>query len=207
MAPAHAERFEKPRKRQLFSDIQLGLIAGLNAGFGQVTGGQSGNTQTGFTRNSFAISLTAEKRLTRTFYLCPELGYVQRGVSTSLYEEGIDAVGDIRLNYLEVGLPIKAKFSLGSPRWRAFFLMGPTISVATTREVQVWGLLSLDMSNRFTDVDASITLGTGLEYSVSSNFGWVWHLRSHIGLVDIDKSDARFYTRDIQMLLGAQFRF
>ncbi|MBY0371905.1 hypothetical protein K2X33_14565, partial [bacterium] len=73
------------------------------------------------------------------------------------------------------------------------------------RKVSVLGPISLDMSNRFAPFDAQMIFGTGVEYQVDSELAIVAHLRYNLGLVDIDTSADRFYSRGIQLMFGAKF--
>ncbi len=188
--------------RRHFTGLGVQLATGMNAGFAKAE-----PVKEGATRNAMAISVMFEKKLNDTFYLCPEIGYVQRGVQTQLANIlGVVVPGGVRLNYLEVGLLMKAKLLLAGPRWKIFFVAGPSAAVALNREVEVLGLVDLSLTNRFSPTDVNAVVGGGIEYVVNQEFTVMTHLRHHIGLVDIDTSADAFYTRGIQLLIGVQYR-
>jgi hypothetical protein len=189
-------------KKHYFSGMVVQVASGLNAGYAISNSGQ-----TGATRNAMAFSVMVEKKLTDTFYLSTELAYVPRGVNANLMSLGTTSiVGSVQLNYLEVPLLLKTKFRL-TPRLKVFFVGGPSVGLILSRQVEVLGLVNLDLGNRFNQVDLGLVLGTGLEYSITPDLAIVGHLRNQIGLVNLEMTPgATFYTRGIQLLLGAQFK-
>lgn len=191
-----------PVRRHYFSGMIVQVAAGLNAGYAA-----SNAPATGSTRNAMAFSLMFEKKLDDRFYLCPEIAYVQRGVVTNLANfGGVSVVGNVQLNYLEIPLLLKAKFGI-APRWKVFVVGGPTAGVILNRQVEVLGLVNLDLGNRFRQADFGFVLGTGVEFQLTPEITMMGHLRSQTGLVNLDQTpDTTFYTRGIQLLLGAQFR-
>lgn len=198
-APASVSTAEVKKHR--FSGVVVQVAAGLNAGYAQTPG-----PQTGTTRNAMAFSVMFEKKLDETFYLCPELSYVQRGVTTNLANVGgITVAGSVQLNYLEIPLLLKAKVPL-TPRLKAFIVGGPWAGLILSRQVEILGLINGDLSQRFKQADFGVLAGVGLEYQVNPDFAVVGHLRNTIGLVNIDSSDSTFFTRGIQLLIGAQFQ-
>jgi len=198
LAPATRPSFRK----RLLSDVSVQVAAGLNAGYASAN-----PTSQGSTRNAMAFSLSFEKKLNDTFYLCPELSYAQRGVQTSIFSvAGFNVSGSVKQDYLEMPLLLKAKLILSSPRWKLFFVGGGSVGLLLTRQVEVLGLVDVDLSNRFGSVDFQVVLGTGIEYAVNPDLAIVGTLRHQIGVVDIDTTSAQFYSRGIQLLLGAQFR-
>ena len=204
-APANeAPAPQRPRLlRRMFSGLSVEVAAGLNLGFGK-----SEPPSQGLTRNALAVSFMVERKLNDTFYLCPELAYVQRGVQAELKNiAGVIVMGQISLDYLELPLLLKAKLILSSPRWKLFFVAGPSVSIALNRSVEVLGLFDVGLSNRFQSYDANVVLGTGVEYTVDSDLAITGHLRHHIGLIDLDtNTDSSFYTRGIQLMVGAHFK-
>jgi len=175
------------------------LAAGLNAGWGMAQPAQSGST-----RNAMAFSLMFERRLNDTFSICPELSFAQRGVTKNLFPT-YGVTGDVQLNNLEIPMLMKARLWLNSPRWRMFFVLGPSVALTLQRRVDVLGLVNLDLSNRFNQVDFHAIFGTGVEYQISPEIAAVVHLRYTLGLVDIDSTATTFQTRGIQLLFGAKF--
>ncbi len=179
--------------------LTVQFAAGLNVGYAQTPPPQNGTS-----RNAMAFSLMFERRLSRTFYFAPELSYVQRGVQTNLANVvGVIVAGSVRLDYLEVPLLLKAKFYL-APKWKAFATGGPWGGVILNRQVEVLGLVSADLSQRFKQADVGFMVGTGLEYRATPEYSIVCHVRSTFGLVNIDSSDRTFFTRGIQLLFGVQ---
>jgi hypothetical protein len=190
-------------KKHRFEGLVVQLASGLNAGFASTNGPQNGTT-----RNALAFSLMFEKQLSSTFYLCPEISYVQRGVQTNLFSlSGIQVTGNVSLNTLEIPLLIKAKFSLDSARKVRFFLVGgPWAGLVLTRQVEILGLINGDLSARFGQFDAGLVVGSGIEYQINPDLAVVGHLRNAFGIINLDNSGTTFYTRGIQFLLGAQFK-
>ncbi len=190
-----------PPRRRWLSGFELATLIGPSFSYGKANPEKQGTLRT-----SLSGALQFERKLSRTFSLCPEISYAERGVSTTLTNSGgVDITGDISLSYLAVALPVKARFTL-LPRWRIYFLAGPEVSIALSRRMLVISLIEVDLSNRFSQTDANLLLGTGLEYAVNADFSIVSQVRTHIGLADIDSTDASYYTRDVQLFLGAQFR-
>lgn len=188
--------------RRHFTGLGVQLATGLNAGFAKAE-----PVKDGATRNAMAISVMFEKKLNDTFFLCPELGYVERGVQTQLANVmGVAVPGSVRLNYLEVSLLMKAKLMLAGPRWKVFFVAGPSGALALSRGVEVLGLVDLSLAERFKPTDVNMVMGGGVEYTVNPEFSVMTHLRHHMGLVDIDTTSDAFYTRGIQLLVGVQYR-
>ncbi len=189
-------------KKHYFSGTVIQIATGLNAGFA------STNTdQTGSTRNALVFSVMVEKRLSEHFYLCPELAYAQRGVQTNLFSiGGTNVVGAVMLNYLELPVLLKTKFTI-APKTKLFFVGGPTLGLVLTRQVEVMGIVNLDLSSRFRQVDFGVVVGTGIEYQITPDFALTSHLRSQFGLVNLDTTPDRvFNTRGFQLLVGAQFK-
>lgn len=191
-----------PPRRRFFSDTSVQFATGLNAGYGKAE-----PTKEGATRNALAFSIMFDKKLNDTFSICPEIAYVQRGVRTNLLEfAGTNIVGDVQLNYLELPLLIKARLLLAPPRWKLFFVAGPTVGLILNRQVEVLGLVEVDLSGRFNQADVGVVAGTGIEYQLTPETAIVGNLRYQMGLIDIDGTSSSFYTRGIQIMLGAQFR-
>lgn len=178
-------------------NFDVTVATGLNVGWGMAQPSQAGAT-----RNSMAVSVMFERRINETFSICPEISYAQRGVQKSLFS-GVS--GDVQLNYLEFPVLMKARFWLSSPRWRLFFVAGPNVALVLDRRVEVLGVVRLDLSSRFSQVDFHAIFGTGVEYQINRDVAAVAHLRYTLGLKDIDSTNTNFYTRGIQFLVGAKF--
>ncbi len=189
-------------KKHYFSGMVVQVASGLNAGYAT-----SNTEQKGATRNAVAFSLMFEKKFDETFYLSTELAYVPRGVTTNLMTVGqASIVGNVQLNYLELPILLKTKLGL-TPRLKVFLVGGPTVGLILSRQVEVLGLVNLDLGNRFNQVDVGVVMGTGLEYQLTPDLSLVGHLRHQIGLINLDLTPGTtFYTRGIQLMLGAQFK-
>ncbi len=176
------------------------LTGGLNFSYA------SGSTNTpGATRNGVSLSVSTEAPLGDNFFLCPELGYVQRGVEAQVFSfMGFNLRGDVKLDYLEVPLIVKKKFIM-SKDFRLFVSLGPSVGVTLDREVELLGTVTIDESDRFRWYDATMMGGFGFEKGLTDGTSIIGTLRYTYGLIDIDKSTDSYKTRGIQLLIGVRF--
>ena len=193
---------QKSRKRSsLAYPLHLGFMTGVNFGFAEADPQQDGAT-----RNAITLGVSLEKRLGRTFFFQPELSLVQRGVKTEVIQISDFGVnGDVKLDYLELTALFKIKSALSSQRLKLFFGLGPVAAVALSRQVEVLGLVDVEVRDRFQSSDLMVVGATGLEYDFSPTSSIVGQFRYHYGLIDIDQTENTFRTRGFQLLLGFQF--
>lgn len=187
----------RPEPRQ---SVELGFLTGVNFSYADGDPPKQGNTL-----NAFSVAATVDIPLSRNFSLCPELGWVQRGVRTQLASLfGIDIAGDVRLQYLELPILLKAKWNTNR-KLRGFAYAGPNFGLALSRQVEVMGLVEVDLSNRFAGYDLGTIIGGGIEYAVDKDTWFVFTTRYTLGLIDIDMTEDSYKTRGLQLLLGLRF--
>jgi len=177
------------------------ILTGLNFSYGRTNPSQEGTT-----RNSFGALMTLERHVTGSFFIESGVGYTQRGVNANLGSfAGYNIVGQISLNYLEVPVFLKMKMPLASPKLRAFVSAGPSFGLAIKRQVDILGVVDIDLSNRFTTADLVVSANMGLQYDLAPGVGVTGMLRNDFGVIDIDSSDTDYYTRGHQLLFGLLF--
>lgn len=190
-----------PRASEV-APVEVGILGGLNMGYGA-----SSPTRSGSTRNALSLSIFADIPVYDGFSLAPEISLVQRGVQTDLYSFSTGTIsGMISLDTLE--LPLLARY-----RWEVthgFALiptLGPYGSILMSRSVQVASVLEMDLSTRFKGFDAGLMFGIGAAFGISRNMTILSMTRYTMGLLNLDSTGNAFYTRGIQTLLGFQMRF
>lgn len=183
--------------------MQFGFLGGMNFAYGT-----SEPTQAGTTRNAASFAIFYEQALGGIWYLEPELLYTQKGVRTTVYQiAGYQLTGNIKLDYLELPVFLKTKFSVGAPKVKVLAMVGPSAGIAIKREVEVMDVVSVDLSNRFSNSEVSAIAATGIEYTLSPTAAALLQLRYSVGLTDIDTTESKYYSRTTSILMGFAFGF
>lgn len=136
---------------------------------------------------------------------------VSSGINYSSYSYLFgEYVGQLRLDYLEVPLLIKAGTSVGPVR--PFIIGGPILGFRIMAEARAQGSSTtgiqpvIDAKYATNPMAVGLAGGAGLEYPLStwiSIYGLGWHMK---GMTDVDKSDSTTTTvSGFQMLGGVQF--
>ncbi len=183
------------------ASYQVGMLAGMNLGYGATNPSSTGGTRTGL-----SLSVFLEKGIFDHGFIAPEIRYIQRGAQTSLASiAGVDVTGMVSLDYIEFLLPLKYKIPLGPKRLAFFLSLAPTFAIAINRSVEVLGLVNVDLISRFSNTDVTLNAGGGLEYVMGPEWSGIFQVRNAFGLKNID-SQNEFHTRGIEILLGFLFR-
>lgn len=181
----------------------IGVMGGVNFSYALGAPGTTGHTL-----NTMSLALELERPIAEGLSIDFGMGLAQRGVNTTVYNLGSYAVnGDVHLNYLSLPVLLKQRIRLGE-RCNLFFLGGPMFGIATTRQVQVLGMVSLDVSDRFSWYDFAAIAGTGIEFALQRDLYFQSVLRYTYGLKDLDTTGSSpYHTRGIEVLTGIRLQY
>lgn len=197
--PAQATVSATRLRKHRTSHTMVGFMSGMNFSFAKAIPEESGKT-----RNAMAFAAHIDTRLSSRFSFFPEISYMQRGVQTTILNVGQLALdGNIKLDYMELAPMLKANFTWGR-RWVFHLMAGPRGAIAVSRNVEVLGLVDVNLNDRFADFDLGFNAGAGVAYRVGRNTSLITNIRGTFGLIDIDLTETEYYTRGALIMVGIQ---
>ncbi len=183
------------------SEYSPRLMIGFNFSYGAADPAAPGAT-----RNAPSFLASMDLPLGNSWYFCPGIGLLARGVQTTVYTLGsLDIKGTVHLDYLELPFLLKKTWASSFRGLRYTFFGGPALAIAIQRQVELLGAVDLDISNRFFATDTLLYAGAGLEYQGPTGPGFIAELRYAFGLGDIDRTANQYRTRGILFLMGIKF--
>jgi hypothetical protein len=140
-------------------------------------------------RNSFSGGVFLNYAFDEALSLQPELLYVPKGFSGTLYDGFIDVDVTPSIDFLEMPVLVKYTFSAGG-KLRPCVFAGPSIGFVTSSKLKIslgWLSSKIDMSSFTNDTDFGVVAGAGLGYETSRGL-LTFDARYQRGFTNIIKS-------------------
>lgn len=131
-----------------------------------------------------------------------EIHYIQKGMD-------FDSAGSAihwQFNYIEIPLLIRTAYR--HEGFRPFAFIGPKVGFLLHSQAAIRlpdRHENVDLSDVTESVEFALDGGFGLQYTRDTRITYFAQLRFSVGLKDIDKSGARWLSRDTQLTAGVKF--
>lgn len=189
--------------------LSLGLKAGLNIANASIDpenlygAGVSKGSRTGF-----MVGGVAEFGLSPMIFIQVEPMYAQKGTK---YEGG-GGTATFKLDYLEIPILFKAKFTAGDAV-KPYVFAGPNVGINLASKITTEGggiTQDTDIKDSLKTVDFGIDFGAGAEFKVAPKIAITGDVRYSLGLANIDNSSSpgapSIKPNGFQILVGVLFR-
>ena len=166
------------------------------------------------TDSNLMFGAFAEFGLSDTFYIEPQLRFIEKGADISNYaaiSPGSDAEVSLTLKYLEVPLLFKWKFREGEAL-RPFAFIGPSLGFkigdTTTITSRTTGKplnVGRPLGENVRTIDFAAEAGGGLEFHFTDEFSARLSAAYSRGLLDVNETGSNWKTRGLQFYAGLGF--
>lgn len=176
--------------------------AGFHGGLNFASASQSQNVKTSTRTGWIAGGLLEIVPQTSFVSFQIECHYIQKGMD-------FDSAGSAihwQFNYIEI--PILVRTAYRHEGFRPFAFVGPKIGFLLHSRAAIRlpdRRENIDLADVTESIELSLDGGFGLQYTRDTRVTYFAQLRFSAGLKDIDKSNARWQSRDTQLTAGVKF--
>lgn len=190
------------------ADDRAGFLLGTNLAH-LSTGNPDINSSTD---SNFQLGAFAEFELSDTFFVEPQIRYIEKGGDVSATDT--PGVSDVSrtLKYFEVPLHFKWKFRDGE-RFRPYAFAGPSLAFkigdSTTITPRTTGtpINATIPNDSVRSIDFAVEAGGGAEFFFTDDFSVRLGAAYSLGLLDVNETPANWKTQGLQLFAGAGFAY
>lgn len=170
----------------------------------------------------FSLGASFQYDFSKHFSIVTGVGFEQKGFQTKEKVTLIDINGNsisehiLRVNYNYLDVPLLAKYTLGSQKFKGFMNLGGYMGILINRRNILVGYdpqtdEQKENSEEVQPFDFGLSAGIGMSYSLSETFVFTLEVRNNLGLYNVSKTpiinDGTNNLNSTNLLIGLNYGF